>query len=375
VGTYLGPLVASYIADSDLGWRWIGYLGAILSGATFVIFYFGLEETEFNRDRYLAATIMDGPLVREKSLEHAVKDKKSGEITTTTNAAGKGDDEESHKPSIPNDVEGSRSGLSAYSKHKTYWDRIRPITPSPNLRGWGFKQYGQRLWHTMRVFSFPAVWFAGLQWGLQNVCLTFYLSVEEDNWFDPPWNYDDVQDGNMNIPCLIGSVLGCVYGGYCSDQFLIWMTKRNKGVMESEFRLYLMFLCVLIFPTGMWLFGVGSANGWSWPVPYVGLAFIGFGYGCAGDLSLTYLADSYPDMVLEGMVGVAVINNTLALIFTFAASFWLNTSLRNCFVELGVISFLVLMLSLPMILYGKSARRWTKGRYLAFLQLRDGFST
>jgi hypothetical protein len=26
----------------------------------------------------------------------------------------------------------------------------------------------------------------------------------------------------------------------------------------------------------------------------VGLGFIGFGYGCAGDLSLAYLADSFP---------------------------------------------------------------------------------
>ena len=42
----------------------------------------------------------------------------------------------------------------------------------------------------------------------------------------------------------------------------------------------------------------------SQPVPYVGLGFIGFGWGVAGDLALTYLGDCYPDMILEGMVGV-----------------------------------------------------------------------
>ena len=122
----------------------------------------------------------------------------------------------------------------------------------------------------------------------------------------------------MNIPCLIGSVLGCAYGGWCSDKFLLAMARRKGGIMEAEDRLWLMLLCMGVFPAGMLLFGIGSARGWDWPIPYVGLGFIGFGYGCAGDLSITYLADSYPDMVLEGMVGVAVINNSLALVFAFA---------------------------------------------------------
>ena len=59
------------------------------------------------------------------------------------------------------------------------------ITPAPNLRGWGFKQYFQRLFHTLRIFTFPAVWYSGLQWGAQDAWLTFYLTVEEDNWYDP----------------------------------------------------------------------------------------------------------------------------------------------------------------------------------------------
>jgi MFS family permease len=124
--------------------------------------------------------------------------------------------------------------------------------------------------------------------------LTFYLTVQEDWWYGPPWNYGSAAVGNMNLPTLIGSLIGCAYGGYGSDAFMQWMIKRNNGVMEAEYRLYLMALCTLIFPTGLWLFGIGSARGWDWPVPYVGLGFIGFGYGCAGDLSLSYLADSFP---------------------------------------------------------------------------------
>ncbi|KAJ4207487.1 Major Facilitator Super [Fusarium falciforme] len=382
VGTYVGPLIGGHLAE-NIGWRWIGHVGAIASGFTLLLFFFGLEETAFERNRYLDLQQNDE---RDAEANSAKADgipvpppaHQGGDLVTKTSRE-KSEEPADVEAGVVDVTESSRRSQTernrlsvSYSQRKTYWQRIALITPASNLQGLGFRQYVSRLWHTMRIFTFPAVWFAGLQWGLQNIALSFYLTVEEDYWIGPPWNYSDAAVGNMNIPCLIGSIIGCFYGGYCSDKFILWMAKRNKGIMEAEFRLYLMVLCVVIFPLGMWLFGIGSAKGWAWPVPYVALGFIGFGYGCAGDLSITYLADSYPDMVLEGMVGVAVINNSIATIFTFVCSYWIDTGLQDCFIELGVLSFVILMLSLPMAVWGKQSRRWTLGRYINFLRIRDG---
>jgi MFS family permease len=316
IGTYLGPLIGAHLANG-LGWRWIGYGGAIICGGSLIVIFFGLEETEFNRDRYLTGNgdryLVDAAHpVPEKTIEHApvgilpdVEDTASVDRNFETSEGPEKAVQPIEKHNIkegsihnaedgyPSETARNRMSLS-YGRRKTYWDRIKVITPAPNLRGTGAKQYFHRLWHTLRVFTFPAVWYAGLQWGLQNICLTFYLTVQEDWWYNEPWNYTQTEVGNMNLPTLIGSLIGCAYGGYGSDKFMQWMIKRNKGVMEAEFRLHLMALCTLIFPTGMWLFGIGSARGWDWPVPYIGLGFIGFGYGCAGDLSLSYLADSFP---------------------------------------------------------------------------------
>lgn len=52
---------------------------------------------------------------------------------------------------------------ASQEKPKTYWQRIAIITPAANLSGWGFKQYYRRLFHTLRVFSFPAVIYSGIQ--------------------------------------------------------------------------------------------------------------------------------------------------------------------------------------------------------------------
>ncbi|KAJ3960435.1 Major facilitator super transporter [Colletotrichum tropicale] len=377
IGTYLGPLIGANVS-SHLGWRWIGWLGTIICGVSLIVLFFGLEETEFNRDSYLTSDIDHAPPsaapITEKTSENGSHGKDASANDATQKRSQLVEEHTSHDVDLGRTETARHRASVSYARPKTYWDRIRTITPAPNLQGTGAKQYFHRLWHTLRVFTFPAVWYAGWQWGLQNICLTFYLTVQEDWWYGEPWNYTPAQVGNMNLPTLIGSLIGCAYGGYGSDKFMQWMIKRNKGVMEAEFRLYLMALCTIIFPTGMWLFGIGSARGWDWPVPYVGLGFIGFGYGCAGDLSLAYLADAFPEMVLEGMVGVAVINNTIAMVFTFVASYWLDTGMENCFIVLGVLSFVIMGTSLPMIIYGKRCRRWAKDRYLRFIEIRDGFS-
>lgn len=153
IGTYLGPLIGAYVAQG-LGWRWIGYVGAIICGASLVVFYFGLEETEFQRQLYLT-----------NNEDHVVHD--AGQPVDQSSQV----DVDAEK--APRDPATELQTTPSSTHRKTYWNRIRVITLAPNLRGTGFKQYLNRLWHTLRVFTFPAVWYAGLQWGFQQSCLTF----------------------------------------------------------------------------------------------------------------------------------------------------------------------------------------------------------
>ncbi|OJJ46560.1 hypothetical protein ASPZODRAFT_66868 [Penicilliopsis zonata CBS 506.65] len=362
VGTFLGPLVAGFILDSPLlGWRWVGWLGAIISGGLLVLCYFTLEETAFDRKAVIhGLNVQPGSGAGVAAAATDEKMKGMTEMETET------------LPVTPRSNDDAEDGRSK-QQGKTYWQRVALITPSPTMVGTGFKQYYQRLYHTLRVFAFPAVLYSGLQWGAQDAWLTFYLTVEEDNWYDAPWFYTDAAVGIMNVPTLIGAAIGCVYGGWFSDVFVQWMAQRNGGVFEAEQRLWLMFPVALIGPAGLMLFGIGSDLGWNWPWPYVGLGFIGFGWGCAGDLSMAYLMDAYPEMVLEGMVGVSVINNTIGCIFTFSAQYWIDAqTLTQVFVAIGVLSFAFIMTTAPMIYWGKACRRMTRRRYEDFLRIRDG---
>jgi len=42
-------------------------------------------------------------------------------------------------------------------------------------------------------------------------------------------------------------------------------------------------------------------------------------------------------------------------------------------IEIGVLDFIFVMLTVPMMLYGKKCRRWTLTRYQEFVRIRDTF--
>lgn len=293
-GTFMGPLAAGLIASAR-GWRAIGWIGASCCGFMLFVMLFTLEETTFDRARHMR---------EETRLSNEDLDK----------------DPACRQLEYPADEEREEAAtVVAQGIRKSYLQRMKLVTPvSPSkqelLRGFVY-----RLRHSPRCFVFPAVLFSGLQWGAQIAFLTFYLSVEDVQYFAPPWNYSDKAVAIMGVPSLIGLLIGIIYASVLADYFVVWMARKNNGILEAEHRLWLILPASVIGSLGLLLFGIGSQRGWAWIVPYFGLGCIGFTWGCAGDISLSYMQQVYSDAILECMVGVAVINNVFGCSLTFAA--------------------------------------------------------
>lgn len=296
-GTFLGPLVAGYIAANEkLGWRWIGWIGVICCVIVLFVFLFSLEETTFNRRSVLCRRqATDGDTIKMTVSE-----------------------EENPVPSRTQLLNEEPEACVLGTK-VPYRKRIAIVTPRTNSLSKLARGYAYLLYHTPKCFIFPAVLFSGLQWGAQVSLLTFYATVQDVNYFEAPYNYTDEAVAIMNVPCLIGLVVGIIYGGFLADKYVGWRASRNGGILEPEYRLWLTFPAAFIGSAGLLLFGIGTEKGWNWPLPYVGLGFIGFTWGCVGDISLSYMQQAYPEAILECMTGVAVINNTIGCAFSFAA--------------------------------------------------------
>lgn len=348
VGTLLGPLINSFVLQY-MGWRWIPQISVIVFGITLVAFYFGFEETLLDCQAPRKASILS-----DYSAFSSDSKVSSDFFETIGNKRSK-----------------DRVCLAADTT-PAYWDRIKLVTRAPNLIGYGFQQYRDRLLKTLQVLAFPAVCYSGLQWGAQDAWINFYLQIQQDAWMEAPYNFSQSQSGLMNIATIIGAAVGCLWGGYLSDCFVLCLAKRRNGVSEAEDRLWMMLPCFVLSPLGLLVFGIGTADSWNHYWSFLGLGMIGFGWGCAGDLSLSYLMQTYPDMVLEGMVGVSLINNGLGGLFSLIPTYWLNASgTRNCMIAVSGLSLCFFLLTIPMMIWGKSCRRWSSKRYQEFLRSRD----
>lgn len=353
IGTFLGPMLAGFISDG-IGFRWVGWIGTIISGGLLIVILFLMEETYFDRG----------------AVRKSVRDKIMQTKSYIYNEKQNLQDNTSEKGSLSDIVSVDDDGIN--DPPNSYWRNVQLITPATNIIGTGFLQYCKRLRMLTRVFLYPPVIFSGLVWGIQDALLTFYITVEEDDYYNPPYNYTNKAVAIMNVPTLIGAIIGCVYAGIISDYASIWMAKRNNGIQEAEYRLWFLILPAIICPPALVCFGIGTDRGWSWVPNYIALGVIGFGFGSSGDVSMSYLMDAYPEMIIEMMCGVAVINNLLGCIFTFCCSPML-AALGNSkgFGVMAAFEFAIMISAIPMMIYGKRTRIWTKAWYLEYCTLRD----
>lgn len=356
IGSFLGPLIAHLISEAQ-SFRWVGWWGAVACGATLIIIIFGCEETVFDRTKYFPVFDL-GVQLESTSYQEQSPDPEKKE-------------EAAQEPQEVHDVEAvvKREEATTYSK------RMAIITPSSYIKGFGFKQYVKRFVVYFKVFTLPAVWLSGILWGLQDAYMSFFLTTQDTYFSEDPWNYSETGVALMNVATLVGAVIGCYVSGVLSDKHVLWLARKHDGLYEPEYRLWLLFVTMIISPIGLIMFGVGAGKDGEWPawVVYGGLGFIGFGWGSIGDTAMSYLMDAYPEIVIQGMVGVSIINNTLACIFTFLCSKWLDSSgTLNTYIVLAVVDFVSIGFIIPTLYWGKSWRRKTKGLYIELVELSQG---
>lgn len=366
IGSFLGPLIAHLISESQ-GFRWVGWWGAMITGATLIVIIFACEETVFDRNKYFP--VYESENVQEQISSENTDEKNEKEPDCELEATLVKSSNIQEPPNVDQEAHPSKEKLTPYHK------RIALITPSTYIKGFGFKQYVKRFVVYFKVFTLPAVWLSGILWGLQDAYMSFFLTTQDTYFSDDPWNYSETGVALMNVATLIGAVIGCIMSGVLSDRHVLWLAKRNDGLYEPEYRLWLLFITIIVSPIGLIMFGVGAAEGGKWPawVVYGGLAFIGFGWGSVGDTAMSYLMDAYPEIVIQGMVGVSLINNTLACIFTFTCSLWLDKAgTKSTYIVLAIIDFVSIAFIIPTLYWGKSWRKATKGLYIELVELSQG---
>ncbi|KAK8069608.1 hypothetical protein PG994_006224 [Apiospora phragmitis] len=177
----------------------------------------------------------------------------------------------------------------------------------------------------------------------------------------PPYNFSVAAVGASNLSSFAATLIATGLAGPIIDGCIKFMSKKNNGVFEPEFRLPIMISYLLFTVTGFFAWGESLYREDPWPVPIiVGMGFINFGVQLGTTGVVAYVSDSHRTMAAEAFAAMNFVKNMFAFGMTFYINDWIATQgVRQCFFVIGGITIGVVLLTVPMYIFGKRARSFT----------------
>jgi hypothetical protein len=195
----------------------------------------------------------------------------------------------------------------------------------------------------------------------------------------PPYNFKASMVGLSYVSTLIGVMVGSYFTGRFSDWLTVRLARRNKGIMESEQRLWPFAACIIIVPASLILWGVGAAHHVHWFGLIVAMGTLACANVFGITLSVNYLIDTYHEISGDAMTTCILVRNTMSFAIGYGITPWLdNLGLQNCFISAAFIGMAASSVFLVMIFFGKSCRERSRIKYwnlVAELMAKGGAST
>ncbi|KAL5617616.1 hypothetical protein FOBRF1_006364 [Fusarium oxysporum] len=349
ISVSLGPFIAGYITTGQ-GWRWVWWWNAILFGAFFILVCFCYEETKYCTGGSLAPVQRDV----EDDSKSAADRPWPGSV-----AVEEGSQHNPYAVRVNYDI-----------PKKTYWQRLALTTTSSSSGG--LRTLLSHMYQPIILLTtVPAVAYTALAYGIlvatsdvMSTTLSLYMTK-------PPYTFAPNEIGLMNLSKLVGSTIGTLIVGPVSDTLILWLARRNDGIYEPETRLWSLVPFLPFIPAGALLFGLGLQNGLPWPIIAVALALFKLGMAPVNSITITYLTDSYQDVIGDALVGVTIVRNAFSTAFIFALDPWIRSvGIQWVLITIVLITTVILSLTGVLIKYGKPFRAHTAERYQRFALLQ-----
>lgn len=361
-GKNLVPLVSAAIINS-MGWRWVFWIVAIITGGCLICIFFFIPETFWDRTprphrhhkrpnlhRSVSNIISHGRRGRpsyaesladkveeeiqppsavarrhpdrhvgfandgEKVNEHDVHDQLEGDRITAFSTAGAERAADPEKSDHPNDPEAARhvtgnDSPAPVTGQAHYTNRLRERGPIPfasYLRPWpGRITHDQ--WHRVAarpfiLFAYPAILWSTVVYALSVGWLIVMSELVSHIYQGGSYNFTSLQTGLIYISPFVGGLIGTAVAGKVSDIIVKFMTRRNGGVYEPEFRLVMGIPIALSTTAGLMAFGWSAQEKDAWIVPTIFFGLVSFGCCLGSTTAITFAVDSYRQYAGEALV-------------------------------------------------------------------------
>ena len=242
-GPVVSGTIGGYIAGGSLGWRWTFWIPGIMAAGLFVLCFFLLPETLFDRNAVLVASESSSQTVTVESVEPKMTSRKIEKLEDTCVYGATHVNED--RPTM------------------TFAQSMGFPKPRPGLKGYFLSPLlAFRLPGTIMVML-PYAGLVGLIVSSSTVAPTLLAA--------PPYLWG-ANAGLSNIGGLVGTFVGAAFIYFLSD----WSQKRTSrqqkhGFAEPEQRLTLIMPSLVIAVGGSLVFGF--AGQYPSPTAWVGLEF------------------------------------------------------------------------------------------------------
>ncbi|TVY80562.1 Protein HOL1 [Lachnellula suecica] len=327
---------------TNLGWKYLFHIFVAISGAQTICQFLFVPETTYVRDRRYNIDELTTDNFEDLAAHEHRHDKESVhelEAVTTTQT-------------IP--------------RKKTFWQNVKLFDGS-----YSDENLLQLLIAPFAVCFNIAVAYIILIQGWF-ICIFVSIAFVVAQIFGlPPYNLTPSGVGYLSLGPFIGGLLAVLFFGVIADPVIMFMTRRNKGVYEPEYRLLLSVFGLL---SGVGLFGYGYVAQ-MYGSYYIAAFLHGILlFGVMGMLVSTslYALDAYRDMSNEIFIMGMLVKNFLLYGFThFINDVVANQGPQRIFFIFGGTGFAI-MIGIPvMYMFGKKYRSyWCRHNLLEKFHIR-----
>ncbi|KAK5219672.1 hypothetical protein LTR72_008056 [Exophiala xenobiotica] len=344
------PGVVAGKVTMDMGWRWAFYLVVVfLVVAWFACVMFGWE-TCYNRDSIynIDTSSQDNLTILRETKGTSSIHTETAELSTTISARA-----------VPG-REPVLQRLKPY--HGTYSDEplwrmiLKPFFVLLNpIASW-----------SILIVSFASLWVIAISLVVAQI------------FSAPPYLFNTAEVGYISAGPMVGGFAGCALCGLISDPIARWLTRKNKGVYEPEFRLPMMILVPVVSAIGYFSFGGIITEGKSavaaaamWGVTFVAVQVAAVSTGA-------YIVDAFRDISVEIFIISMSVKNFLWFGFScmlplapfpshttmlltgvdFLNDWYASAGAAGMFYTIGGIQVALSLTTIPVYIFGKRLRAW-----------------
>ncbi|KAL2844854.1 MFS transporter [Aspergillus pseudodeflectus] len=239
---------------------------------------------------------------------------------------------------------------------KTYREQMRLINPPLTN-----ESLLAMFWRPIPLLFLPSVLWGTLS---MSVVIGTFVAISSNyaTAFSTTYGFSTWQCGMTYSGVLVGALVAIYGGGWLSDKVADLFTIRSGGIREPEMRLPTVTISLILGPLGLLLYGAGIAKAMHWIVPIVGLGLFGFVITQVSNIAIVYAVDAHRPIAGEVVVSELSFKAAFGFVLSFYTNPWIESAgYINAFGALAGICAAILVLWIPLYIWGKEIRVWSLG--------------